>query len=133
MRREKYAALGLKNPPDFLKLQVTTNFPFLYFKVLKGTLPQNIFILKSGNLNSFKIGGLTSYFLKFFRNDSYSYFKVPKTMSPLNVQGKVCMAPFHVQSKVCIAPIQGAEQICRLRSAHSREQCRLCSAHVREQ
>ena len=75
---------------------------------LKGTLPQNIFILKSGHkghMNFLNIGDLNKFFNFFGRKCNLSYFLVPETMSPLDVRSKVCMAPFDLRSKVCIAPI----------------------------
>ena len=38
---------------------------------------------------------------------------VPETMSPLDVQSRVCMAPFHVGSKVCIAHFHVWSKVCK--------------------
>ena len=55
--------------------------------MFKGTLPQNIFILKSchiGHKNSLNIGVLKKLLYKFGRNSNLSYFLDPETMSPLD-------------------------------------------------
>ena len=71
--------------------------------MFKGTLPENIFILKKGHIghiNSQDIGGLKKTFLKIFRNCNFSDFLVPEIMSPLHVRSKFCIAPIHVRSKL---------------------------------
>ena len=116
---------------------------------IKGTPPQNIFILKSGNIghiNSLSIGGLNKFFKKFGRSCNLSCCLVPETISSLYVRSKVCMAPFHLPSKVCIVPIHVQSKVCKLsphmdgsnadfaphmKGSHEREpkkKWRLCSA-----
>ena len=76
----------------------------MYLKIFKGTLPQNIFMIKTGHIgyiNFFNIGGLNKFFLKLGITCNLGYFLIPKTIFLLHVQSKVWKAPIHVRSKVC--------------------------------
>ena len=53
--------------------------------IIKGTLPQNIFILKNGY-----IGGWEFFSLKISRNCNFRNLLVPETMRPHHVRSKVC-------------------------------------------
>ena len=83
--------------------------------MLKGTLLQNILIVKSGHIgtmNSLNIGGWKKLFKHLPDNLILATFLVPETMSLLNGWSKVCIAPFHMRSKVCIAPFYVWSQVC---------------------
>ena len=83
---------------------------------LKGTLPQNIFLIKSGHIghiNSLNIGGFNKFYKNVCQKLQFKLFVVPETMSLLYVRSKVCMTHFHVRSKVCIAPIHVRSKVCK--------------------
>ena len=62
----------------------------------------NIFILKSsyiGHKNSLNIVGFLNFFKKIGRVGNLNYLLFPETMSPLNVQSKVCRWSGHIVSR----------------------------------